>query len=92
VAFEADLSLDLETVIPLEILMILQPPLLDLHFPVFTLCFTSSLPIKFFWIVHKTFWVCWRGSRPSPVRVSNKQNIYKNIKRNLQSRVSQKLD
>jgi hypothetical protein len=28
----------------------------------------------------QNFRVCWRGSRPSPVRVSNKQNIYNNKK------------
>jgi hypothetical protein len=39
------------------------------------LCCTSPLPVKFSWIIHKKIWVSWRGSQPSPVRVSNKTKI-----------------
>jgi hypothetical protein len=32
----------------------------------------------------QNYWVCWRGSRPSPVRVSDKQNMQKQkVKTNL---------
>jgi hypothetical protein len=40
----------------------------------------SPLPVKFSWIIHKKVWISWRGSQPSPVRVSNKT---KNLKRNV---------
>jgi hypothetical protein len=35
----------------------------------------SPLPVKFSWI--KKVWVSWRGSQPSPVRVSKKKNLKK---------------
>jgi hypothetical protein len=43
-----------------------------------------SLACKVFLDNPQNFRFCWRGSLPSPVRVSNKQNIYKmKIKTNL---------
>jgi hypothetical protein len=51
-----------------------------------------SLACKVFLDHPQNFRVCWRGSRPSPVRVSNKQNIYKNKKTNLRKLGLVKLD
>jgi hypothetical protein len=53
VAVEVDLPLDLEVVIPLEILTVLQLWLLDQGFQPFSLSCTSPLPVKFSWIIHK---------------------------------------
>jgi hypothetical protein len=53
VAVEVALPLDLEVVIPLEIPTVLRLWLLDLGFRPFSLCCTSSFPIKFSWIIHK---------------------------------------
>jgi hypothetical protein len=36
-----------------------------------------SLAYKVFLDHPQNYQVCWRGSRPSPVRVSDKQNIQK---------------
>jgi hypothetical protein len=37
----------------------------------------SPLPVKFSWIIQKKVWVSWRGSQPSPVRVSKNKNLKK---------------
>jgi hypothetical protein len=43
----------------------------------------SPLPVMFSWIIHKKFWVSWRGIQPSPVRVSkNKKPKKKKIRVN----------
>jgi hypothetical protein len=66
VAVEVDLPLGLEVVIPLEIPTVLQ---LVLH---------VSFACKVF-LDHsqKKVWVSWRGSQPSPVRVSKNKNLKK---------------
>jgi hypothetical protein len=37
----------------------------------------SPLPVNFSWIIHKNIWVSWRGSQPSPVRVSKNKKSKK---------------
>jgi hypothetical protein len=71
--------------------MILRPPLLDLQILAFKLVLHVFLACKVFLDHPQNFRVCWRGSRPSPVRVSKKQNIYKNKNKNKykKTRVSQ---
>jgi hypothetical protein len=52
-----------------------------------------SLVCKVFLDHPQNYWACWRGSRPSPVRVSDKQNIQKRkIKTNLRKLGLDKLD
>jgi hypothetical protein len=41
-----------------------------------------SLDYKVFLVHPQNYQVCWRGSRPSPVRVSDKQNIEKQKSKN----------
>jgi hypothetical protein len=41
-----------------------------------------SLDYKVFLVHPQNYRVCWRGSRPSPVRVSDKQNIEKQKSKN----------
>jgi hypothetical protein len=43
-------------------------------------CASVSLACKVFLDHPKNYRVCWRGSCPSPARVSDKQNIQKNEK------------
>jgi hypothetical protein len=52
-----------------------------------------SLACKVFLDHPQNYRVCWRGSRPSPVRVSNKQNMQKleNKNKSMKTRV-RKLD
>jgi hypothetical protein len=52
-----------------------------------------SLACKFFLDHPQNYRVCWRGSRPSPIRVSDKQNKQKQkIKTNLRKLGLDKLD
>jgi hypothetical protein len=76
VVVELDLASDLEVVIPLEIPAILRPHLLDLEFN--PLACVTRLDCKIF-LDHpqRKFWIYWRGSQPSPVRVSKKQKSKK---------------
>jgi hypothetical protein len=75
-AVEVDLPLDLEVVIPLEISTVLQLGLFDLGFPTFYLVLHVSFACEVF-LDHpqKNIWVSWRGSQPSPVRVSKNKNL-----------------
>jgi hypothetical protein len=68
--------LDLEVVIPLEILTVLRLWLLNLGFPTLQLVLHVSFTCKVF-LDHpqKKVWVSWRGRQPSPVRVSDKTKI-----------------
>jgi hypothetical protein len=79
---EVDLPLDLEVVITLEISTVLQ--LFDLGFPTLKLVLHVSFACKVF-LDHpqKKVWVSWRGSQPSPVRVSkNKESKKRKIRVN----------
>jgi hypothetical protein len=67
--------LDLEVVIPLEILTVLRVWLLNLGFPTLQLVLHVTFACKVFLDHPKKNWVSWRGSQPSPVRVSNKTKI-----------------
>jgi hypothetical protein len=52
-----------------------------------------SLACKVFLDHPQNYRLCWRGSRPSPVKVINKQNIYKTKnKTNLRKQGLDKLD
>jgi hypothetical protein len=51
-----------------------------------------SLACKVFLDHPQNYWVCWRVSRPSPVRVSDKQNMQKKVKTNLRKLGLDKLD
>jgi hypothetical protein len=52
-----------------------------------------SLARKVFLDHPQNYWVCWRGSQPSPVRVSDKQNMKKQkVKTNLRKLGLDKLD
>jgi hypothetical protein len=82
-----DLPLDLEVVIPLEILTVLRLWLLDLGFPTLYLVLHVTFACKVFLDHPQKSLGFWRGSQPSPVRVSDKT---KNLKRKI--RVRQELD
>jgi hypothetical protein len=62
--------------------MISRPPLLDMQILACYLVLHVSIACKVFIDHPQNYQVCWRGSRPSPVRVSNKENIYKMKNRN----------
>jgi hypothetical protein len=52
-----------------------------------------SLACKVFLDHPQNYWICWRGSRPSPVRVSDKQSIQKQkVKTNIRNLGLDKLD
>jgi hypothetical protein len=40
-----------------------------------------SVACKVFLDYPQNYQVCWRGSHPSPVRVSDKQNVQKNLRK-----------
>jgi hypothetical protein len=80
-------------VIPSETPTISRPPLLDLQILAFLLVLHVSLACKDFLDHSQNYRVCWRGSYPSPFRVSNKQNIYEmKIKTNIRNLWLDKLD
>jgi hypothetical protein len=78
VAVEVDVPLDLEVVIPLEISTVLRLWLLNLGFPTLELVLHVSFACKVF-LDHpqKKVRVSWRGSQPSPIRVSKNKNLTK---------------
>jgi hypothetical protein len=91
---EVDSPEDFEVVNSLEILTILHLSTLNLQNPAFKLdVLRVSLACKVFLDHPQNYRVCWRGSRPSPVRVSDKQNIQKRkIKTNLRKLGLDRLD
>jgi hypothetical protein len=81
-------------VIPSEILTILRLPTSNLQNPTsYLVVLHVSLACKVFLDHPQNYRVCWRGSRLSPVRVSDKQKILKRkIKTNLRKLGLDKLD
>jgi hypothetical protein len=80
---EIDSPEDFEVVISSEILMILRLPTSNLQNPaskLVVLCY--SLDYKVFLDHPQNYRVCCRGRRPSPIRVSDKQNIQKTKNKN----------
>jgi hypothetical protein len=74
--------------------MILRLLTLNLQSPAFYLdVLCVSLACKVFLDHPQNYWICWRGSRPSPVRVSDKQSIQKQkVKTNIRNLGLDKLD
>jgi hypothetical protein len=80
---EVDSPEDFEVVNSSEIPTILRLPTLNLQNPNFELdVLRVSLACKVFMDHPQNYRVCWRGSRPSSVRVSDKQNIQKRKSKN----------
>jgi hypothetical protein len=91
---EVDSPEDFEVVISLEIPTILRLPTSNLQNPTpWLVVLRISLAYKVFLDHPQNYRVCWRGTCPSPVRVSVKQNIQKRkIKTNLKKLGLDKLD
>jgi hypothetical protein len=77
---EVDSPEDFKVVISSEIPIILHLPASSLQNPASLVVLRVSLASKVFLDRPQNYRVCWRGSRPSPVRVSDKQNIHKTKK------------
>jgi hypothetical protein len=75
---EVDSPEDFEVLNSSEIPLIPCLPISNLQNPAFYLdVLRVSLACKVFLDHPQNYRVCWRGCRPFPVRVSNKQNMHK---------------